>query len=262
MSETVVRYEIQGVAAVITLHRPDRRNALNRALVAGLIDAFRRAEQESSTRCTILTGAGTAFCAGMDLAEVAATLDQPGEAEQVHKDAEQLSTLFDLIYSSLKPTLAAVNGPAVAGGAGLMTVCDLALAVPQAKIGYPEVKRGLVAAMVMPHLLRHVGERAARDLLLRGHLIDAAEAKRMGLINDVVPEGELLATAQRWAVEMAEASPQALAVTKSLLQRMNPITDPMKKTTASASADARLHIDAKEGLRAFLEKRPVPWARG
>src|SRR5439155_26819638 len=133
---------------------------------------------EPKARAIILTGAGTAFSAGMDLAEVSATLDQAGEATQVHQDAEQLSALLDLIYRSPKPTLAAVNGPAVAGGAGLMTVCDLALAAPGAKLGYPEVRRGLVAAMVMPHLLRHVGERTARYLLLTGELIGAEEGQR------------------------------------------------------------------------------------
>ena len=260
MSESVVLYEVKPNAVIISLNRPDRHNALNRLMVQQLIEAFRRAEQESNSRCTILTGTGSAFCAGMDLAEVAETLDQPGEAEQVHHDAKQLAALFDLIYTSSKPTLAAVNGPAVAGGAGLMTVCDLALSTPGAKFGYPEVKRGLVAAMVMPHLLRHVGERAARELLLRGNLIDAVEAKRIGLINDIAAEGQLLTMVMSWVKELAEASPQALTITKKLLQQMNLITDPMKKTTAAASADARLHIEAKEGLRAFLEKKPVPWA--
>src|SRR6202035_5514783 len=113
-------------------------------------------------------------------------------------------------YTLPKPTIATINGSAVAGGAGLVTVCDLALAVPEARFGYPEVRRGLVAAMVMPHLLRHVGERAAPFLLLTGELIDAAEAQRIGLINSVVPADCLLERALDWARSLAEGGPDAL----------------------------------------------------
>src|SRR5205085_7218081 len=126
-------------------------------------------------------------------------------------DALRLAQLYDLIYTLPKPTIAAVNGAAVAGGAGLVTVCDLALAVPEARLGYPEVRRGLVAAMVMPHLLRHVGERAARYLLLTGELLDATEACRTGLINAVVPGTQLMERAQAWCRWLAEGGPGALA---------------------------------------------------
>lgn len=253
-------YEIRDKAAIITINRPDRRNALNRALIGELHGAFQKAIAEPAVRAIILTGAGSAFCAGMDLAEVSATLDQPGEAEQVNRDAAQLSELLDLIYRSPKPTLAAVNGAAVAGGAGLMTVCDLALADPKAMFGYPEAKRGLVAAMVMPHLLRHIGERAARELLLRCNLIDAYSAWRIGLINEVAEPGKLMETALAWVEELAEAGPNALAVTKQLLAEMGHMTATIRKQTEKHSAEARLHVEAKEGLKAFLEKRPAPWA--
>src|SRR5437879_442426 len=181
MTEELVRYELPPPAVLITLNRPDKRNALSRALIQSLKDAFLRARDDSAARCVILTGAGPAFCAGMDLSELAETLHQPAEAA-VWEDAQRLAGLYDLIYTFPKPTIAAVNGAAVAGGAGLVTVCDLAVAVPEARFGYPEVRRGLVAAMVMPHLLRHVGERTARHLLLTGDLIDTAEACRTGLI--------------------------------------------------------------------------------
>src|SRR5438132_651316 len=158
MAELVL-YDRRGPAVVITLNRPDKRNALSRAMIAQLSDAFRRAANDSAARCVILTGSGPAFCSGMDLDELRATLGP--ESDKVWSDATQLSTLYDFIYQLPKPTVAAVNGAAVAGGAGLVSVCDLALSVPDAKFGYPEVRRGLVAAMVMPHLLRHVGERTA-----------------------------------------------------------------------------------------------------
>src|SRR5262245_12938299 len=170
----LVHYSHRGPAALITLNRPDKRNALSRALIAAITDAFLRAANDPAARGVILTGNGPAFCAGMDLDELRGTLDE--DKDKIWDDAAKLSTLYELICTLPKPTVAAVNGAAVAGGAGLVTVCDLALSVPEAKFGYPEVRRGLVAAMVMPHLLRHVGERAARYLLLTGELIDAVEA--------------------------------------------------------------------------------------
>src|SRR5437763_8731435 len=182
----LVRYDHRGPAAVVTITRPDKRNALSRALIAALTDAFRRAADDAAARCVILTGSGPAFCAGMDLDELRGTLVNRADADLIWDDARNLSALYELIYTLPKPTVGAVNGAAVAGGAGLVTVCDLALSVPTAKFGYPEVRRGLVAAMVMPHLLRHVGERAARWLLLTGELIDAVEALRLRFVNAIV----------------------------------------------------------------------------
>src|SRR6267378_2821644 len=187
MSDNLVLYEAQPPAVVITMNRADKRNALSRSLIAGLTDAFARAKEDQSARCVILAAAGPVFCAGMDLAELQESLSIAKEQTPVWDDALRLAKLYDLIYTLPKPTIAAVNGAAVAGGAGLVTVCDLALAAPEAKFGYPEVRRGLVAAMVMPHLMRHVGERMARYLLLTGETIGADEAIRCGLVNEVVP---------------------------------------------------------------------------
>jgi methylglutaconyl-CoA hydratase len=258
MSSPVVLVEKRCSTSIISINRPDRRNALNREVVGALIKAFQQ-DVTSSSRCVILTGQGTAFCAGMDLVELSATLDQAGEAEQVQADAGRLAQLLELIFTLSKPTIAVLNGPAVAGGAGLMTVCDLAIADPAAKIGYPEVKRGLVAAMVMPHLLRLVGERGARELLLTGKLIDAHEALRIGLINAVAsPPQSALDLALAWASELTECAPKAVSVTKRLLWECSSGSIAPAGLTRE-SAQARLHIEAKEGLRAFLEKRPIPW---
>jgi methylglutaconyl-CoA hydratase len=255
---SVALVETRGVATVISINRPDRRNALNRELVTALTTAFEAAAKDV-TRVIILTGVGTAFCAGMDLAELSETLDKPDEAQRVHEDAGRLSKLLELIYHSPKPTIAAVNGAAVAGGAGLVSVCDLAIAEPTAKFGYPEVKRGLVAAMVMPHLLRHVGERAARDLLLTGRLMEASEAAALGLINRVVvPPETALEHALKVVKELAECAPRAVTASKRLLAECRAGAS-ATAGLARESADARLHVEAKEGLRAFLEKRPVPW---
>lgn len=258
MSETVVLYESQPPAVVITLNRPDKRNALSHALIAGLTDAFHRAAADPAARCVILTGAGHAFCAGMDLAELSDQLDRPGETQEIWDNAFRLASLFDLIYALPKPTIAAVNGAAVAGGAGLMTVCDLALATPEAKLGYPEVRRGLVAAMVMPHLLRHVGERTARYLFLTGELIQAEEALRTGLINAVVPAEQLMDRARQWALSLAEGGPQALTKTKNLLKRFSRQALSVEET-ARASAEPRLTEECQQGLRAFFAKQPAPW---
>ena len=260
MTQALVLYEARPPAVVLTLNRPDRRNALSRALIAALTDAFRRARDDTAARCVILTGAGPSFCAGMDLAELEETVKGKPGADVVWDDALRLAALYDLIYTLPKPTVAAVNGAAVAGGAGLVTVCDLALAVPPAKFGYPEVRRGLVAAMVMPHLLRHVGERTARYLLLTGELIDAEEACRSGLVNMVVPAEQLREKALAWARALAEGGPNALARTKDLLQRFSRQALSVEEA-ARASAAPRLTDECRQGLEAFFARRPVPWAR-
>jgi methylglutaconyl-CoA hydratase len=263
MQNDLVSYDARSPAVILTLNRPERRNALSRALIAELTTAFQRARDDAAARCVVLTGAGTVFCAGLDLAELAETLDRQ-EANgstadpAIWQDALGLATLYDLIYNLPKPTIAAVNGAAVAGGAGLVTVCDLALAVPEARFGYPEVRRGLVAAMVMPHLLRHVTERTARYMLLTGELIDAAQACRTGLINEVVAPAQLLERAHTWAAQLAEGGPQALTSTKSLLQRFSRQALSLEEV-AHASAGPRLTEECKAGLRAFFDRRPAPW---
>jgi methylglutaconyl-CoA hydratase len=262
MNDELVRYESRKPAAVLTLNRPDRRNALSRGLIAALTAAFGRARDDAAVRCVILTGAGNAFCAGMDLAELQESLTE-GKKKQapVWDDALRLAKLYDLMYTLPKPTIAAVNGAAVAGGAGLVSACDLAVAVPEARFGYPEVRRGLVAAMVMPHLLRHVGEHMARYLLLTGELIGAEEACRAGLINAVAPAEQLLARALAWAHALAEGGPNALARTKELLQLFSRQAVGLEEA-AKASAAPRLSDECKQGLEAFFNKRPAPWAPG
>jgi methylglutaconyl-CoA hydratase len=266
MPENLVLYEARPPAVLITMNRPDRRNALSQELIVALAEAFARAAQDNAARCVILTGAGTVFCAGMDLAELAASLKAaqntpPGQSSAeaaIWEDAARLAKLYDAIYRLPKPTIAAVNGAAVAGGAGLVTVCDLAIAAPEARFGYPEVRRGLVAAMVMPHLLRHVGERAARYLLLTGELIDAAEAHRAGLVNEVVSSAKLLDRAWEMAGHIAQGGPNALSNTKALLSRFSQQALSVEEA-AKASAAPRLTEECKAGLTAFFEKRPAPW---
>jgi len=256
MTDELVLYEHRRAAAVLTLNRPDKRNALNRGLIAAITDAFRRAKDDSAARCVLLTGAGPAFCAGMDLSELSKMID--ANREEIGEDALNLARLFDLIYKLPKPTIAVVNGPAVAGGAGLVSACDLAVAANGAKIGYPEVRRGLVAAMVMPHLLRQVGERMARWLLLSGELIDAEVAVRCGLINAVVPADRLQSEADAWVRSLVAGGPEALANTKAILRRLSHQALSIEEV-AQASATPRLNEECRAGLRAFFAKQATPW---
>jgi methylglutaconyl-CoA hydratase len=258
MSDNLVPFEVRGGTALLTINRPDRRNALSRGLITALSDAFGRARDDSAIRSVILTGSGNAFCSGMDLAELQESIADGADRTAIWDDAVQLGSLYDLIYTLPKPTVAAVNGAAVAGGAGLASVCDLAVAVPEAKFGYPEVRRGLVAAMVLPHLLRHVGERMARYLLLTGELIDAVVAERAGLINAVAPAGELLGVALGWAKSCAEGGPKALAKTKEWLHQFSRQAVSVREA-AEASAAPRLTEECRQGLEAFFAKQPAPW---
>ncbi len=261
MSSDLVLYELRHPAAVLTLNRPDRRNALCRPLIAALHDAVNRAADDPAARCVILTGAGPAFCAGMDLAELQESLVARPEDTPVWDDAMRLAKVFDRLYTLPKPTVAAVHGAAVAGGAGLVSICDLAVAAAGAKLGYPEVRRGLVAAMVLPHLMRHVGERTARYLLLTGELIGAEEAARTGLVNAVVPADKLMDQALAWARSLAEGGPEALRRTKELLHQFSRQALSVEEA-ARASAAPLLTEECRQGLEAFFAKRPVPWAPG
>jgi methylglutaconyl-CoA hydratase len=259
MSNALVLYDVQAPAAIITLNRTDRRNAMSRELITALQSAFERAGDDTAVRCVILTGAGTVFCSGMDLAELSESLNQGQGESPVWNDALHVAQLFDLIFKLPKPTIAAINGTAVAGGCGLVTVCDLAVAVPEARFGYPEVRRGLVAAIVMPHLLRHVGERAARYLLLTGELLTAEQAVQCGLINEVQPVASLLERARQWALSLAEGGPDALRRTKELIQRFSHQSVSVEEA-AQASAAPRFTEECQQGLRAFFDKKPAPWA--
>ncbi|MCI0682794.1 MAG: enoyl-CoA hydratase-related protein [Gemmataceae bacterium] len=262
---SLVTYAIESPAAVITLNRADKRNALSRALIAALADAFARAADDAQARCAILAAAGPVFCAGMDLAELEEALDAAERSGEplgaVWENALLLARLYDQIYAFPKPTIAVVQGAAVAGGAGLVSVCDLAAAAPDARFGYPEVRRGLVAAMVMPHLMRHVGERMARYLLLTGELIDAAEALRVGFINAIVPSEKLREQAQAWASAVAEGGPNAITQTKKLLRDFSHQALSVEQA-AHESGAPRLSEECRQGLRAFFAKERPPWTAG
>src|SRR5271169_5352397 len=243
--------------ATITLNRPDKRNAVSYELIDDLIHALEEVKN-SSARILILTGAGKAFCSGMDLDNLKALIGRT--TEQNLQDSRTMVSLFRSLYEFPKPTIAAVNGAAIAGGTGLALLCDFTLAVPEAKFGYTEVRIGFVPAIVATFLLRQVGEKIARDLLLTGRLFDAAEALKMGLINEIVPAEKLVDRARELAAQLAENSPASLTCTKRLLSDHARVElDSQSEAAIRENAGIRQSVDFREGIESFLEKRKPKW---
>ncbi|RIH84316.1 2,3-dehydroadipyl-CoA hydratase [Meiothermus luteus] len=240
---------------LLTLNDPDRRNPLSPELVRGLLEALEAAEGDKGVRAVVLTGAGPAFSAGADLEFLRGVTQAGAEANYAH--SRELMRLFHRIYTFPKPTVAAVNGPAVAGGAGLAGACDLVVMSEEASLGYTEVRIGFVAALVGVILVRSVGEKHAKELLLTGRLVPAQEAYRMGLVNRVVPSGRVLDEALALAKEMAANAPTSLRLTKELLHAIPGMgLEDGFRLAALANAWVRETGDLAEGIAAFFEKRP------
>jgi methylglutaconyl-CoA hydratase len=247
-----------GSTAITTLNRPEKRNAISYELIEDLLAALDEVAN-SSARVLILTGAGKAFCSGMDLDNLKALADR--SPKQSLKDSEIMARLFRSLYDFPKPTIAAVNGPAIAGGCGLACLCDFTLAVPEAKFGYTEVRIGFVPAIVSTFLLRQVGEKHARDLLLTGRIIGVEEAHRIGLINEIVPAEKLIARARELASQLMENSPASLICTKRLLSDHARVQlDTQIQAAVRENAAIRATKDFREGISAFLEKRKPQWS--
>lgn len=248
----------QGPVRTLALNRPDVRNALSRELRAALRDALEDAARDDAVRAVVLTGEGAAFCAGLDLRELAEIATE--DAESSRRDARQLADLLLRIHTLPKPVVAALNGAAVAGGAGLASACDIVVADEHARIGYTESRIGFVAALVGVLLSRQVGDRAAREMLLTARLYDATDALRMGLVNEVVPAGTARLRAQEIAAEVAANAASSVALTKSLLAALPGmgLEDGMR-FAVEVNALARGTSDLREGVAAFLEKREPAW---
>jgi methylglutaconyl-CoA hydratase len=241
----------------ITLNRPERRNAMTQEMQTELIRALEETAA-GSFRVLILTGAGEAFCSGLDLSELQAM--QNKTAADHRTDAERIARLFLAIRELLIPTIAAVHGPAIAGGTGLAMVCDFTLATPASKFGFTEVRIGFVPALVSAFLLLQVGEKRCRDLLLTGRLFDAAEAHQIGLVNEIVAHGELMIRAQSAAEVLLANSPESIKATKELLIDQNRAwVDAAINAALEANAASRETADFREGIAAFLEKRKPLW---
>ncbi|MGO9642337.1 MAG: enoyl-CoA hydratase/isomerase family protein [Candidatus Acidiferrales bacterium] len=257
MNFETIKLATEGRTALLTLNRPDKRNAISPQMIDELLAAFD--EIEAGPVCVvILTGAGKAFCAGMDLDALRESANA-SHGQQL-EDSRRTAYLFRRIWGFPKPTIAAVNGAAIAGGSGLATLCDFTLAAPDAKFGYTEVNIGFVPAFVSVFLARQIGEKSARELLLSGRIFDAQEAHHLGLVTMVVAGDCLLGRAREIASAVAAASPSSIAQTKRLLiASAAEDVDRELGAAIAASAAVRRTSDFKEGLAAFLEKRPPKW---
>jgi len=247
-----------GAIATITLTRPEKRNAISLRMVEDLLESLGEAET-GPARVVILTGAGNAFCAGMDIEELRAIA---GRSHEQHlEESQRTARMFFRLYRFPKPLIAAVNGPAIAGGCGIATLADFTLAVPDAKFGYTEVKIGFLPALVSVFLRRQIGEKRLRDLLLTGRIVTASEAVQMGLITEVVPAEKLLPRAREIAGTLIASSPMSLARTKHLLLQFGEKSIEEEIDLAiRENAALRSTPDFREGVAAFLEKRAPKWS--
>jgi methylglutaconyl-CoA hydratase len=244
--------------AFITLNRPEKRNAVSFELLSELMGALDEVER-SDSQVLVVTGAGKAFCAGLDLDELKTLLGKTHDDNV--RDSAFMAKMFRRIYEFPMPTIAAVNGAAIAGGTGVATMCDFTLAVPEAKFGYTEVRIGFVPAIVSSILVWQVGHKIARDLLLTGRLFDAAEAHGYGLVNEVVAPEKLMPRARELAAQLMENSPSSVRLTKKLINGF--LTRALDEQIAQAVEDnarSRTTDDFREGVSAFLEKRKPRWS--
>lgn len=248
----------QGVG-VIWLNRPQVRNALNVELIAELTDAVQAASEDPEVRAIVLAGHGPAFCAGADLNWMK-TASTYGPAEN-EADAIRLAQLLRAIAEAPKPTVARVHGPAYAGGLGLVSACDIAVASTDASFCLTEVRIGLIAAMISPYVIRAMGERAASRYFLTAEVFDAAEAWRLGVVQSLVPPAELDETVNQMLGALLQGAPGALAQTKQLIREVagRPVDDALQRDTAQRIARARASEEGREGIASFLEKRRPNW---
>ncbi len=250
-----VLYAAEERLAVLTLNRPEKRNALDDRTVAALADALERAERDEAVHVVLLRGAGQDFCAGADLAQLERIAAGTGPLENLD-DAATLGALLVRMRRLSKPIVAAVHGHAFAGGAGLATACDIVLAGDDARFGYPEVHLGFVPAMVMALLRRACGEKIAFELVARGDRIDAAEARRLGLVNRVFAAATFEADALEYARELASRSPSALRLIKRLFYGIDGASfEESIARGAEVNVLARMTEDTREGVRRFLDRK-------
>jgi len=254
-----VLYEVKDRICFLTLNRPEKKNALNAAMVTDLKQRFRQAEEDSAVKIIVLRANGDVFCSGADL-ESLQKLQKNSQQENLD-DSNHLKELFFQIYTLKKVVIAQVQGHALAGGCGLATVCDFVFAVPEAKMGYTEVRIGFVPAIVMVFLLRKVGEQKAKQLLLSGDLVMGDQAVRLGLVNNLVDsnilDSEVIAFSQKL---IQNNSIQSMELTKLMIAQAQsmPLEEGLQYA-ATMNAQARSTEDCKRGIAAFLSKEKIIW---
>jgi len=253
MTDDVVLYSVEGSVARVTLNRPEKRNALNDAVIAGLKENLKKAAADKNVRAVVIAGAGKDFCSGADLSALQKIAG--ASVAENSEDARSLLELFLLIRALQVPVVAAVTGRALAGGCGLATACDLVLASASARFGYPEVKIGFVPAMVMAILRRNVSEKRAFELITRGAEISAEQAMAFGLVNQVFADESFDADVRAYTSEFENMSASAMGLTKTLLYQMDNLAFPEAlETGADVNVIARLTDDCQEKVAKFLQK--------
>jgi len=257
MNYTTLLLEDHGPTTKVIFNRPDKRNAISPKMICELLGALDEIEK-TKARVVIITGSGPSFCAGMDLEMLSALAQQTPQENQ--EDSRRMARMFRRIWSFPKPLIAAVNGHALAGGCGIATLCDFTLATPEAKFGYTEVKIGFLPAIVSVFLTRQIGDKRARDLLLTGRLVEAKEAKELGLVTEIIPADRLMARAEGLSEQLIAASPSSLTRAKRLLTSAAAASvDADLERAVLENARIRCTPDFKEGLASFLEKRKPVW---
>ena len=253
MSDRVLVQVAGGGVLTATLNRPDKRNAIDTAMIDALLEVLERADLDASVRVVAIRGAGRDFCAGMDLSELLASADH--SLEQNRKAASHFAQIFIRMRRLPKPVVALVRGRALAGGCGLATACDLIVAAESAQFGYPEVQRGFVPAIVMTMLRRAVGEKLAFDLAATGRLLDGTEAAAAGLISRVYEDADFEDQAGEVLRVLAESSASALAFTKQQFYQLDGLSfDDGLRLGADVNAVSRSTPDFRAALAAFLKK--------
>jgi methylglutaconyl-CoA hydratase len=253
MNTDQVLYSVDGAIARVTLNRPEKRNALNDAVIAGLKDGLKNASKDEQVRVVVISGAGKDFCSGADLSALQKIAN--ASVAENSEDARLLLELFLLIRQLPIPVVAAVTGRALAGGCGLATACDVVLAASSARFGYPEVKIGFVPAMVMAILRRNVSEKRAFELITRGAEISADQAKEFGLVNQVFSDESFAEDVNGYVSEFEKMSASAIGLTKTLLYQMDGMAFPEAlETGADVNVIARLTDDCQRSIAKFLQK--------
>lgn len=257
--EALVTYEVRDRVAYLTLNRPEKRNALSYEFVSAIKAGLQQAEQDASCKVIVLKGNGESFCSGADLASLQAL--QTNTYDENLADSMHLADLFLKIYHSPKPVISLVHGAAFAGGCGLATICDFCFAESHAKFAYTEVKIGFIPAIVMVFLLRQIGERKARQILLSGEVLEANQAKDLGLINYVVESAIIEETVHEFAVKLCkQTSAQSIAATKAMLAQVPELNLVQAiEYAAQMNAKTRASDDCKKGIGAFLNKEKLSW---
>jgi len=256
--ETVI-YKVDKLVARVTFNRPEVHNAFNDLMIQELTDLFTQIKGRKDLRVVVLTGEGKSFSAGADINWMREVKDY--SFEESFQNSLKLADLFYLIYTLPKPTIARVNGAAIGGGTGLVAVCDLAIASAAAKFSFSEVKLGLVPAAISPYVIKKCGEGRAREFFLTGERLSPEKALLAGLVNQVVPPGELDEAVDDLVNQLLSSGPQAIGICKDLLREVPKLSlEEARGYTARVLAGLRVSAEGQEGTMAFLEKRKPNWS--